>query len=325
MTTPSREDIIAAAARISGYIRRTPVLTLERLEEIPGQVVLKLDTLQPTGTFKIRGAFNRLLVEESPARVVAASGGNFARAIAHAARQLGVKADLFVPDTSPAEKINALSAYGAEVHVVPGIYDDALAASVAFAEEEGGVFAHAYDQFEVVAGAGTCALEIALQVPEVTTVLAAVGGGGLIGGISSWFRGDVRIVGAETEGTATLAAAMVAGKPVEREVSGIAISSLGSRQVGQIAWEAASSWVERVAVVSDDDVVGAQNWLWDTVRVVAEPGAATPVAALLSGAYRPAAGETVVALVCGANTDPGSVVGGFTSANPGLESPLMDS
>ncbi|MDP3984614.1 MAG: threonine/serine dehydratase [Acidimicrobiia bacterium] len=308
VTTPTREDILAAAARISGHIRRTPVLTLERgAIELPGQVILKLDLFQPTGTFKIRGAFNRLLAEKDPVRVVAASGGNFARAIAHAARHLGIAADLFVPDSSPREKIDALAAYGATVHVIPGVYHHALAASHEFEAEVGGVFAHAYDQIEVVAGAGTCGMEIALQVPEASTVLVAVGGGGLIGGISSWFRGDVKVVGVETHGTSSLSAAFAAGKPVEVEVSGIAVSSLGSNQVGEIPWEAASQWVERAVLVSDDEVRNAQHWLWETTRLIAEPGAATTVAALLSGAYRPAEGEKVVALVCGANTDPGSL------------------
>jgi len=309
VTTPSRQDIIAAAARISGYIRRTPVLTLERgAIDLPGQVVLKLDFLQPTGTFKIRGAFNRLLSEQDPERVVAASGGNFARAIAHAARHLGVAADLFVPDSSPREKIDALAAYGATVHVVPGVYHHALTASQEFVASEGGVFAHAYDQIEVVTGAGTCGMEVALQVPEARTVLVAVGGGGLIGGISSWFRGEVKVMGVETEGTASMAAAFAAGGPVAVEVSGIAVSSLGSSRIGDIAWEAASQWVDGLLQVSDDDVIEAQRWLWQTTRLIAEPGTATTVAALLSGAYQPSEGETVVALICGANTDPGSVV-----------------
>jgi threonine dehydratase len=236
--------------------------------------------------------------------VVAASGGNFARAIAHAAGALGIRADLFVPDSSPAEKIEALAAYGCEVHIVPGVYQDALEASRQFATEQGGVFAHAYDQTEVVAGAGTCGMEIAAQVPDATTVLVAVGGGGLIGGIASWFRGDVRVIGVETEGTGSLHAAFAAGSPVSIEVSGIAVSSLGADRVGDLAWEAASAWVERSVLVSDDHVQGAQRWLWDNTRLVVEPGAATTVAALLSGAYRPSASERVVALICGGNTRP---------------------
>ncbi|HEU4750786.1 MAG TPA: threonine/serine dehydratase [Acidimicrobiia bacterium] len=308
MTVPTREDIVAAAARISGHVRRTPILELERrVGDVPDDTVLKLDLLQPTGTFKIRGAFNLLAGEKRPERVVAASGGNFALAIAHAARELEIAADLFVPDSSPPEKIGRISAYGAKVHVIAGVYHHALAASRDFAAESGGLLAHAYDLAEVVAGAGTCGMEIATQVPNASTVLVAVGGGGLIGGISSWFRGDVKVVGVETEGTPTLHSALAAGRPVEVEVSGLAVSSLGSNKLGDIAWEAVSQWVSGSVLVSDDEVRAGQRWLWNETRLIAEPGAATTVAALLSGAYQPDPGETVVALVCGANTDPGSV------------------
>jgi threonine dehydratase len=301
MTTPTRDEIMASAARIAGHIRRTPVIELEHVSELAG-VVLKLDMLQPTGTFKIRGAFNRLLSEPGARQVVAASGGNFARAIAHAARSLGIDSDLFVPDSSPREKLEALAAYGSTVHVVPGVYPDALEASIRFAAEVGGVFAHAYDQPEVVAGAGTCGMEIAAQVPDASTVLVAVGGGGLIGGIASWFRGEADVVGVETEGTPTLHAAMAAGSPVDVRLSGLAVSSLGASRIGDIAWEAASQWVSRSVLVTDDDLRMAQSWLWEEMRLVVEPGSAAPIAALLSGDYRPTPSERVVALVCGANT-----------------------
>jgi threonine dehydratase len=301
MTLPTRPEIMAAASRISGHIRRTPILELETGSDLAG-TVLKLDLLQPTGTFKVRGAYNRLLNADRPRRVVAASGGNFARAIAHAARDLDVQADLFVPDTSPPEKLEALTGYGCKVHVVPGVYQDALRASEEFSARHGGLFAHAYDQPDVVAGAGTCGMEIAAQIPDATTILVAVGGGGLIGGIASWFRGEVKVVGTETTGTGSLHAAFAAGKPVSIDVSGIALSSLGASQVGDLAWEAASAWVDGSVLVSDDEVVAAQRWLWENTRLVVEPGAATTVAALLTGAYRPGGAERVVALVCGANT-----------------------
>jgi threonine dehydratase len=306
---PTREDIIAAAARISGHVRRTPILELDHAGSgVPDGTVLKLDLLQPTGTFKIRGAFSLLAAPARPERVVAASGGNFALAIAHAASELGIVADLFVPDSSPPEKIGRISAYGAKVHVIPGVYHHALAASRDFAAESGGLEAHAYDLPEVVAGAGTCGMEIARQVPDATTVLVAVGGGGLIGGISSWFRGDAKVIGVETEGTSSMHAAIAAGGPIEVEVSGLAVSSLGSNRIGDIPWDAISQWVGDSILVSDDDVRAAQSWLWNETRLIAEPGAATTVAALLTGKYQPEAGEKVVALVCGANTDPGSVI-----------------
>jgi threonine dehydratase len=243
-----------------------------------------------------------------PDLVVAASGGNFALAIAHAAEVLGIRACLFVPDSSPADKIRRLQESGAEVTVVEGVYRDALAMSREFSATNGGLLAHAYDQAEVVEGAGTCGLEIVEQVPDVDTILVAVGGGGLIGGIASAVRTGARVVGVETEGTPTLYEARVAGHPVDVDVSGLALSSLGSSRLGDISWEAARQWVTDSLLVTDESVKEAQRFLWETCRLIAEPGGATTIAALLSGAYKPMADETVVALVCGANVDPATVV-----------------
>ena len=303
----TREAITEAAKRIAPFIRYTPVLELEGAAvDVPGRIVLKLDLLQPTGTFKIRGAFN-LLLAQKPELVVAASGGNFALAIAHAADVLGVRAHLFVPDSSPPEKIGRLHKSGADVTVVAGVYKDALASSRAFAATGGGLLAHAYDIPEVVAGAGTCGLEILTQVPGVETILVAVGGGGLIGGIASAVRTEAKVIGVETEGTPTLHAARAAGHPVDVEVGGLALSSLGSTRLGEIAWEAARQWVTDSLLVTDEAVREAQRLLWEQCRIVVEPGAATTIAVLLSGAYVPAPGETVVALLCGANVDPATV------------------
>ncbi|HKY49235.1 MAG TPA: threonine/serine dehydratase [Acidimicrobiia bacterium] len=296
-----------AANRITPFVRYTPILELETgAIDGPGRLVLKLDLLQPSGTFKIRGAFN-LLLAHKPDLVVAASGGNFALAIAHAAHVLGIRAHLFVPDSSPPEKVRRLTQSGAEVTIVAGIYKDALAMSQAFVATSGGLLAHAYDLPEVVAGAGTCGFEILDQVPGVDSILVAVGGGGLIGGIASAVRTQARVVGVETEATPTLHAARAAGHPVDVEVGGIALSSLGSSRLGEIAWEAARRWVTDSLLVSDEAVRQAQRLLWETCRLVVEPGAATTVAALLSGVYVPDRDETVVALICGANVDPATV------------------
>jgi threonine dehydratase len=296
-----------AANRITPFVRYTPVIELEEgAIDVPGRLVLKLDLFQPSGTFKIRGAFN-LLLAHKPDLVVAASGGNFALAIAHAAHALGVRAHLFVPDSSPPEKVRRLVESGAEVTIVAGIYKDALAMSQAFAATSGGLLAHAYDLPEVVAGAGTCGFEILDQVPGVDSILVAVGGGGLIGGIASAVRTQARVVGVETEGTPTLHAARATGHPVDVDVGGIALSSLGSSRLGEIAWEAARRWVTDSVLVSDAAVRQAQRLLWETCRLVVEPGAATTVAALLSGVYVPERDETVVALICGANVDPATV------------------
>ena len=304
----TKAAIEAAAIRIAPFVRRTPILELESdAIDVPGRIILKLDLLQPTGTFKARGAFNLLAVNR-PDLVVAASGGNFALAIAHAAEVLGIRACLFVPDSSPADKIRRLQESSAEVTIVEGVYRDALAKSREFSATNGGLLAHAYDQAEVVEGAGTCGLEILAQVPEVDTILVAVGGGGLIGGIASAVRTGARVIGVETEGTPTLYEARLAGHPVDVEVRGLALSSLGSSRLGDIAWEAARQWVTDSLLVTDEAVKEAQRFLWETCRLITEPGGAATMAALLSGAYQPMADETVVALVCGPNVDPTTVV-----------------
>ncbi len=312
VSVPSRGDIEAAAARIAGHIRRTPVLELlHGVGDAPGRVTFKLDLLQPTGSFKARGAFSRLLAAHpAPSRVVAASGGNFGLAVAYAAAELGMAADIFVPETSPLAKIERLRRIGASVHVIAGHYAEALEASETWVETNEALFAHAYDQPDVVAGQGTCGLEMSAQIPGADTVLVAVGGGGLIGGIASWYRDDTRVIGVETEGTPTLHSARRAGGPIDIEVGGLAVSSLGSRRLGEIAWEASRRWIDDSILVSDEATAAAQGWLWDNCRLAVEPGAATPVAALLSGAYVPDPDEHVAVLVCGANVDPGSVVSG---------------
>ncbi|HVE62550.1 MAG TPA: threonine/serine dehydratase [Mycobacteriales bacterium] len=299
---PSREDIVAAADLIAPRIRRTPVL------EISPALVLKLELLQVSGTFKARGAFNLLLTSDvPPAGVATASGGNFGLAVAYAARELGHRATIFIPETAPAAKADRLRGIGADVVAIGAHYREALTASETHCADTGALFAHAYDQPAVVAGAGTCALEICEQVPDVDTVLVAVGGGGLIGGVASWFQGDVRVVAVETAETPTLHAALAAGSPVDVEVGGLAASALGATRVGALGFQAAQQWVEQALLVSDADVVRAQQWLWDETRVASEPGGATALAAQLSGAYTPAAGERVVALVCGANVDPATL------------------
>jgi threonine dehydratase len=206
-----------------------------------------------------------------------------------------------VPDTSPPEKIGGISGTGAEVRVVPGHYPEALEASRAWAAGSGAVELHAFDQPAVVAGQGTCAREIMDQIPTATSIIAAVGGGGLIGGIASWARQDLTVVGVESEGCPTLYRARAEGRPVDVPVSGVAVSSLGATRLGQIAWET-SRWIDNAVLVSDRAILEAQTWLWDTCRVLAEPAACAPIAALATGAHRPDVGEIVVVVVSGANT-----------------------
>jgi threonine dehydratase len=305
-----RRDIEAACERIAPFVRETPVIEPGAgAFGIDGPLTMKLELLQHTGSFKPRGAFNKLLSSEvTDAGVIAASGGNFGLAVAYAARTLGHRAKIFVPDTSPAAKIDRIREQGAEVHVVPGFYDEAAAAARANEAEGGALWMHPFDQPEVVAGGGTVGVEIAAQVPDVDTVLVAIGGGGLIGGIASWFRREVRIVGVEPEACPAMHAALEAGGPTDVEVGGIAADSLGPRSVGQIAFGIARSFVDRVVLVSDDAIRDAQRRLWRDLHVVAEPGGAATLAALMVGAYRPAPGERVVTLLCGANADPVTVV-----------------
>jgi threonine dehydratase len=309
-TAPIRPaDIDAARARIGDRVRRTPVLELGAgAFGTPGPLTLKLELLQHTGSFKPRGAFNRMLTSEvTEAGVIAASGGNFGLAVAYAARELGHRAEIFVPETSPSLKARRIAEQGAAVRVIPGYYDDALAASAERAAETGALVMHAFDQPEVVAGQGTIGVELSEQVPDADTVLVAIGGGGLIGGIAAWYEGGTRVVGVEPDRCPTMSEALRAGRPVPVEVGGLAADSLGSRRVGEIAHAIASRFVEHVLLVTDDAILEAQRRLWEEVRLIAEPGGAAALAAVTSGRYRPDPDEHVVVLVCGGNTDPASL------------------
>jgi threonine dehydratase len=313
----TKDDIEAASARIKGRVRRTPVVEVE-----PGAfgvavpLVLKLELLQHTGSFKPRGAFNRILAAADGAtRVIAASGGNHGLGVAHAARELGIPAEIFVPETSSRVKVERLRALGVDVTVTGRYYADAYTASERRAQETGALVVHAYDQPEVAAGQGTLARELAAQVPDLDTVLVAVGGGGLLAGVATWFAEPppdglpaVRVVAVETEQTPTLTRALAAGEPVDLEVGGVAADSLGARRIGAQGFAAATRSAIQTLLVSDDAVMAARKALWDQLRVAAEPGGAAALAAVITGAYRPAPGERVAVIVCGGNTDPSDLV-----------------
>jgi threonine dehydratase len=310
---PTRDDISAAASRIQPHVRRTPGLDLAVGavgNEAP--LSLKLELLQVTGSFKPRGAFNRMLTADvRPAGVVAASGGNFGLAVGHAARSLGVHAEIFVPSTSPTAKIDKVRATGAEVRLIEGYYDDASAAAHEARTSTGALWLHPFDQPEVVAGQGTIGMEIAEQTPDADTVLVSVGGGGLIGGIASWFAGGrTRVIGVEPVTCACLHTAMTRGEAVEVAVSGRATDSLGARRVGDIAFALASAGhVDDVVLVDDEAILEAQRAIWRELRLFAEPGGAAALAAVRCGAYVPSEGERLVVLVCGSNGDPSDVIG----------------
>lgn len=305
-----RDVIEAAAARIAGHVRVTPVIRPDAWRDItPADVTLKLEQLQHTGSFKARGAFNRILSAPAvDAGVIAASGGNHGLAVAYAARALGQRAEIFVPEIAHPVKIEALKAQGATVHVTGRDYAEAYEASEQRRIETGATRVHAYDQPEVVAGQGTTGREFESQAPDLDTVLVAVGGGGLIGGIAAWFAGRVKVIGVEPVTARALHAAREAGAPVDVPVSGVAADSLGARRIGAIAFEIAQVHVERIVLVDDADIIAARRLLWRDLRVVAEPGGAAATAALLSGRYTASPGERIGVLVCGANCHPGDVL-----------------
>ncbi|TPW13055.1 MAG: threonine dehydratase [Acidimicrobiaceae bacterium] len=303
--------IEAARARISPYIRRTPIISTR-----PGElglhhgVALKLELLQYTGSFKPRGAFNRMLAagDDMPAAgVVAASGGNHGAAVAFAARRLGVQAEVFVPSSSPAMKRDRITSFGATVHVVDGLYDDAQVAATARQAESGALMVHPFDHIDVVAGQGTLAAELDDQLDSYDTLLVASGGGGFTAGQAAWVRDTRKIVSVEPATSRCLHAALEAGTPTPVEVAGLAADSLGARQLGAVSWSIVESFVDAAVLVTDDDIRAAQQILWQELRLVAEPGGAAALAALRSGAYVPEPGERVIVVVCGSNCDPATV------------------
>lgn len=295
-----------ARERVAPHLRRTPVIEVHGrdlgLEDVT--LHLKLEYLQHTGSFKARGAFANVLLRDVPeAGVVAASGGNHGVATAYAAMRLGVRAKIFVPTISSPAKIARIRAYGADLVVTGDRYDDARAASEEWAAGSGAMRVHPFDQRETLLGTSTVGAELQEQVPDADTVLIAVGGGGLIGGVAAWYAGEVSIVGVEPEEAPTLTRALEAGEPVDAETGGIAADSLAPKRVGTLMFPIAQRHVSRVLLVPDEAIVDAQRRLWDVLRIVAEPGGATALAALLSGRYVPRKGERIAVVVCGANTD----------------------
>ncbi len=308
-------DIDAAAARIGAHVRVTPVLQVDAAElDLPfaaaHPTTLKLELLQHVGSFKPRGAFNRVLAagELPPAGLVAASGGNHGAAVAFVAQRLGVAAEIFVPSSSPAMKRDRIAALGATVHVIDGLYDDAQAAATAHQLTTGALAVHPFEHPHVVAGQGTMARELEQQVADFDTVVVATGGGGFTAGQAAWFAGRKKVVSVEPHTSQCLHAARMAGEPVEVGVAGVAADSLGAKRLGSVAWSIVQHHVAHSVTVSDDAIRAAQRLLWDRLRLVAEPGGATALAALHSGAYVPEPGERVVVVVCGSNCDPATVL-----------------
>lgn len=301
-----RADVTSVYPVILPYVRRTPLLEIRGsdVELAHGSVGLKLESMQPSGSFKVRGAFANLLTRSLPdAGVAAASGGNHGAAVAYAAMRLGVPARIFVPEVSSPTKVDRIRAYGAQLTITGQRYNDTLQACGAYIESSGALEVHAFDSYETMLGTASVGLEIEQQFPQVDTVLVAVGGGGLIGGIAAWFAGTaVKLVGVEPEGAPTLTRAMQAGAPVDAPAGSIARDSLAPARIGHLVFSIVQRNVDRVVLVSDEEIRAAQQALWNGVNAVAEPGGATAFAALLSGRYDPAPGERVCVIVSGGNS-----------------------
>jgi threonine dehydratase len=301
----STGEIRTTYLAIAPHVRRTPTIELDASDfgVTAARLVLKLELLQHAGSFKARGAFTSLLTREVPgAGVVAASGGNHGAAVAFAAMKLKVPAKIFVPGIASPAKIQQITEYGAQLVVTGERYADALAASEAWAASSGAMPIHAFDQRETVLGQGTVGLEFEEQAPQLTTLLVAVGGGGLIAGLAAWYDGRIKIVAVEPARAPTLTRALAAGRPIDAEAGGVAAESLAPRRVGEMVFPLIQRHIDKTVLVSDEAILDAQDRLWKTLRIVAEPGGAAALAALTSGQYVPAPRESVGVLICGGNT-----------------------
>ena len=300
---PTRADVEAAAFRLGAAIRRTPVLELDLREHgVDAEVFLKLELTQHAGSFKARGALNAVLsLPASATGVCAASGGNHAGAVAWAARRAGLAADVFVPANATPAKLERIRAYGGRVHPVEGYVREALAAALEFSAERGVPLLHPYDTFETVSGQGTLGLELEEQVPEADLVLVGCGGGGLYSGLTIALEGRTQVQPVEPELCPDLARAVEAGRPVPVDVGGIAADSLGAPAIGEIAYAVASKHGVAPMLVSDEAILAARHLLWESARVLAEPGACTALASLLAGRVVPAPGQVVAVIISGGN------------------------
>ena len=302
----TRDDIERAAVRITGLVRTTPLIEY-------GGLTLKLELLQHAGSFKPRGAANRVLAERelageiSPAGLVTASGGNHGAAVAYVSQSLGLHAEVFMPSTSPMLKRANIARFGAHVTVVEGYYDDAQARANERQRETGALMVHPFDHVDTVAGQGTMARELDTQIDGYDTLVVASGGGGFTAGQAAWVGDRCRVVSVEPESSQCLRMALKSGEPVDVPVSGLAADSLGAKRLGAVPWSVVQRLVDEAVVVTDDDIVTAQRELWQALRLVVEPGGAAALAAIRSSAYVPSRDERVVVVVCGANCDPASV------------------
>ena len=305
-TEISRERIQATERVIRPHIRRTPILEVDAADFglDSNKITFKLELFQHAGSFKARGAVTNMLTRDVPAvGVVAASGGNHGVAVAFAAMKLGKPATIFVPTVASKTKLDRIRQSGAELVIVGDRYADSLEAREAWTAKSGALPIHADEGDATLLGQGTLGMELEEQAPELDTLLVAVGGGGLIGGVLSWYQNRLKIIAVEPIEAPTLQRALSAGRPVDSPAGGIAADSLAPRQVGQQMFPIAQKFVHSALLVSDEEIINAQKRLWETTRIVAEPGGATAFAGLLSGRYKPEPGERVGVIVCGGNRD----------------------
>src|ERR1700744_1048653 len=303
--TVNPDSIAACEKIIRPYIRRTPVLAIDGADVgiAPGPILLKLELMQHSGSFKARGAFTNLLTRKVPkAGVVAASGGNHGAAVAYAARVLKMPAKIFIPSVSSQAKVQRIRDYGADLVIEGDRYADALAASEAWVERTGAMPVHAFDQDETMLGQGTLGMELEAQASDIDTLLVSVGGGGLIGGVAAWYASRIKVIGVEPQASPTLTKALQAGRPVDAEAGGLAADSLAPKRVGERVFPVAQRHVHSTVLVTDDAIRQAQKALWQAVRIVVEPGGIAAFSALTSGAYQPQPGERVAVVLSGGNT-----------------------
>jgi threonine dehydratase len=304
------DDIHAAAARCRDQLRQTPCIETQPLSSQMGcPVVLKLDNNQRTGSFKERGALNRLLTlsdDEKKAGVIASSAGNHAQAVAFHASRLGIASKIVMPTGTPLIKVSRTREFGGIVQLYGDNYDEAYTHALELSTRTDATFVHPYDDPMVIAGQGTMGLEILNQHPEVNTVIIPVGGGGLIAGVSCALKSlkpNIRIIGVEPESLNSMAASLAAKKIVRLPAAMTLADGIAVREVGQNTFAMAQAYVDEMVSVNDDEIARAILYLLETEKTVAEGAGAAGVAALLAGKIRIDADTVLCATVCGGNID----------------------
>jgi len=308
----SLDDVRAARSRIVPYTRVTPVMTASAMRhplDLEAEIVLKLELFQVTGSFKARGAMNRYLADRDSipaAGIVTASGGNHGLAVARTAHAAGTRATIFVPTAVRPEKVEKMRGWNAEVRIVGDEWSVSNEAALAFAKETGASYFHPFADPLVVAGQGTLGLEMVEQIADLDAVVIAIGGGGLIAGLSTAIKAlkpGIRIIGVEPEGSPTLAACMKAGRKVRLDAVTSRVATMSCRETDERIFEIVNRHVDEVVLVSDDSMLEASRWLWSEFGIAADLSGAASITALRRWPDRLAGARKICALVCGAGSD----------------------